>query len=91
MTTKIVNAGDAWEVWIGLDGDGDPTAEGMGFIVGAGPTRDEAVRAAVADLEAAVDTLQLPDAAVMASQAGIAAEVFRTTTEGGVEIEAMYV
>lgn len=48
-----------WEVWIGL-GDGDPTADGIGFIIGLGATRDAAVAAAVHDLEAAVDRLQCP-------------------------------
>ena len=47
-----------WQVWIGLDGDGDPSREGVGFVIGRGATRDEAVAAAVADLEAVVDQLQ---------------------------------
>ena len=57
---KLVQDGVEWFVWLGLDGDGDPSQEGLGFIIGGGLTRDEAVAAAVADLEAVVDDLQRP-------------------------------
>ena len=49
---------ETWQVWIGLD-DEDPI-EGPGFIIGLAATRDEAVAEAVADLQAAVATLQGP-------------------------------
>ena len=47
-----------WQAWIGLGDDGDPSREGVGFVIGRGPTRDEALAAAVADLEAVVEQLQ---------------------------------
>jgi len=50
---------DDWSVWATTDGE-HPIRGPHGFIVGIGATRDEAVASAVADLEAAVEELQLP-------------------------------
>ena len=55
-----------WQVWIGL-GDGDPLFDD-GFIVGLGATRDEALAAAVADLEAVVAQLQSEPAGMAGSR-----------------------
>ena len=51
--------GDQYHVWIQLTA-GDPYEQHEAFIVGAGLTRDDAVAAAVQELEAAIETLQLP-------------------------------
>lgn len=48
--TKTVQAGDGWEVWIGLGNEPDPRDEGESFIIGIGETREEAVKAALKDL-----------------------------------------
>lgn len=52
-----------WQVWITLP-DHDALEDAFGFIIGTGSTRDEAVRVAVADLEAAVEALQSPPGVV---------------------------
>ena len=48
-----------WHVWITLPGH-DPIKDKYGFVIGCGSTRDEAVAAAVADLESGLDLLQSP-------------------------------
>lgn len=55
---RVQRDGDDWLVWIGLEGDGDISREGLGFVIGVGKTRDAAVAEAVADLEAVVARLQ---------------------------------
>ena len=55
----VLEDGGEWEVWIGLDGD-TPAPGGCSFIISVGITRDEAVQAAVLDLEGAIDALQGP-------------------------------
>jgi hypothetical protein len=50
---------DDWQVWITLP-DHDALRDAFGFVIGTGATRDAALAAAVADLEAAVDALQAP-------------------------------
>ena len=59
--TQVVVRRDAGEykVWIALD-DGFEPPDGLCFIIGLGLTRDEAVAAAVADLEAVLERLQGP-------------------------------
>jgi len=59
MSSVHVRYEDGWQVWITLDGH-DPIEDAFGFIVGTGDTRDEAVAAAVKDLEAAIEELQQP-------------------------------
>lgn len=49
---------DDWQVWIALEDERPPHV--LSFIIGSGKTRDEAVAAAVADLEACIDKLQGP-------------------------------
>lgn len=58
---KIAQEFGEWLVWLGLEGDGDPSTNVSGFVIGVGATRDAAVAAAVADLEAAVESLQQPE------------------------------
>ena len=50
---------DDWEVWIALDDDTPNLIDApYSFCIGHGRTRDEALAMAVADLEAAAETLQ---------------------------------
>ena len=63
MDTKITVRQEPsgwWEVWLALD-KGDPLTQPCSFIIGLGPTKDAAKAAAVAELEAVVEFLQLPD------------------------------
>jgi len=53
----VTGEGTDWDVWINLD-DGTTAPSGLSFIIGSGATHEEAVAAAVADLEAAIDQLQ---------------------------------
>ena len=61
MSKILVTDDDGCGVWIGLDDDSDPSAPGeLGFLIGIGATREEAVQAAVADLGAAIEQLTQP-------------------------------
>ena len=53
------SARDSWEAWFGLDGT-DPSSDAVGFCVGMGKTRNQAVAAAASELEAALEELQSP-------------------------------
>ena len=56
----IIEEPATYAVWIGLEDDVCAPPEGFSFVIGVGMTRDEAVAAAVQDLEAAIETLQAP-------------------------------
>jgi len=58
----IIEEPATYAVWIGLEDSSSVIAppEGFSFVIGVGMTRDEAVAAAVQDLEAAIETLQAP-------------------------------
>ncbi len=54
MKLVIERTDDAqWLVWAGLDGE-DPSGDGIGFVIGSGPTRPIAIDTARADLAGAL-------------------------------------
>lgn len=64
MTITILSPDEtlgSWEVWAHL-GSGDPVLEHESFIIGEGPTRNDAVEMAVAELVRHVTQLQQPPA-----------------------------